>query len=227
MTHRSSIGQGIYTLKRDAIPYFRPVHASDSCGRSGKKKHSGPAAASVCVQHAVMKPVGLAAPELDAFCKNSEARPVRRSRHFAGIALGQAGDPSLQHAAALERARLVGCQRAELAAPGTGVKIRVGLRSGNLLQGTFDADLASQGFPVKAQGSARIRAYLQSLPAFRVGVEEERGVRSDSLEQDHPDGGTSIWSCGGERHGIRIVRLAGLRLCEPGMQAGEWVRCLR
>jgi len=63
---------------------------------------------------------------------------------------------------------------------------------------------------------------LRSLGALEIGVEDESAL-IEMLQQHHADIGMSGTVCRGERHGIRIVRLAALGFRVPLTEQREWL----
>ena len=113
-----------------------------------------------------MQAVGPAAPEFDGLSVDCEACPVRRARNFFGIERGDLCCPCFEGGAIGKRPRLIGGKRANLAATRTAVEICVSLLRRHLGGEAFDADLAAERLPVKAQRNMGIGTNLQTLAAL-------------------------------------------------------------
>ena len=71
-----------------------------------------------------------------------------------------------------------------------------------------------------------LRDELAALGALVIRVEDEP-VLVEILQQHHADIGQAVRVDGGERHGVRIVRLALLGLEKPGSEEAEGIASFR
>ena len=155
-------------------------------------------------------------PEFDLLRHNTEARPIRRSRHRAdGELRGVERDCLLEGESAFERRGLLAGPGADLRHARARGVIGIGLRIRDVLDDAAQPDLALQQFPVEGQRRLRGCCKLETLDAVAVGVEHEAAL-VETLQQHHPRIGHAIGIDGGERHGFGIDRLGALGLRKPG-----------
>ncbi len=109
---------------------------------------------------------------------------------------------------------LGGDARRELAAPRSRVEVRVRVRSGELLDVSFDADLMARGLPVERPGGGRTARELPSLAALVVREEADPPIVNPPAE-DHAAGGATVGADRRQRHRLRLARARRARFFEP------------
>ncbi len=162
-------------------------------------------------------------PEFNLFGHDAPARPVRWPRHCAeGEARGGERHFSLKFETPGHRLRLARSPRAKLAETRARREVGVGLRVGDWLDATFNADLPLKFRPMKAESRVRIRPQGARFWTLKICVEDETPV-VHVLEQHHAHTGTTLGIRRGERHGRGIVRLRGSRLGKPFLKSSNRV----
>jgi hypothetical protein len=79
---------------------------------------------------------------------------------------------------------------------------------------------------MEERGGLWIFGEFPALGRKRIRV-EHNAVRVAALHQHHAHVRQAVGAGGGDRHGVRIVRLGGFRLLEPFSKQGKWVQGLR
>ncbi len=160
-------------------------------------------------------------PKFDAFGRDAEARPVRRTRHVAhGETQRRGGHRFFKFPIALHRLGLFGGPGTELAETGTGREIGIGLGVGHRRDGALDADLALDFDPMKTDRRAGELAELGGLGAVEVGVENEAAF-IDALEQHHANLGKPALIDGGERHAGGLGAFGADGFVHPRFEVGD------
>ncbi len=155
-----------------------------------------------------------------------EALPVGGAGDFArfrvGEGLGELLDLGFEEFSACERAGLLADVGADLAGSGAAVEVGVGRGGGEWGDGAFDADLATEGFPVEAEGGAGVLGEFLAFAALGVG-EDAEAVVAYVLDQDHADAGGCGERGGGEGGGVGVVGFGFGGLSQPLVEELERV----
>ena len=103
------------------------------------------------------------------------------------------------------------------------MEVGIGVSGVELGDWAFDADLAAEGLPMKAQRGAWIFRKMDAFATFRVGEEAEAMI-VDALCEDHAHGGFAGERRCGESCSVGVVGLRGSGFGEPLIEKSDGFR---
>ena len=170
-----------------------------------------------------MQSAGSSLPEFHRVRCEDVAAPVRRKRDLAfGILRLQLLLAILQPGATRDAGALFTDPRADLAAVGTTLKIRIRFLATEQRHRAPRTDLTLAFLPKKGQRCLRVRREFAAFATVVVG-EEREAAGIEALQQDGAARWLSLGGHGGERHRIRLHHAGGDGILKPHLEKHEGI----